>query len=349
MPPVFVLTKAGFPSPVSSSIKKDGTLIHRELDRPTELQKRIEGLHAPYDIGPEFCDFPIYGTDAILAVLRIPKEDAEQIGESHTRLLHSIIESTALAMERFESLQTQAKIREEAMQEHYRGNLLRAISHDLRTPLSGIMGTSEMIMDMTPKKDLRYELAKGIYKDADWLHSLVENILNLTRLQDGGFALYKELEAVEEVVGVAVKVIEKRFPQREITLSMPDMILMVPMDARLISQVLVNLLDNAVKHTPDHEEIRLSVSRDSRANLAVFVVEDNGRGIPEADLPYIFQQFYTTRGKSADAQRGVGLGLSICQSIVQAHGGQISAENKHGHGAKFTFTLPLEEQVHDKT
>lgn len=328
--------------------KTDGTQVHRELDHPIELQKRMEGLHLPYEIGAEFYEFPICGTKSILAVLRIPKADAQRINDSHTRLLHSIIESTALAMERFRSLQAQAKIRDEAMQEHYRGNLLRAISHDLRTPLSGIMGTSEMLMDMTQKEDPRYALAEGIHRDADWLHSLVENILNLTKLQDGCFVLYKELEAVEEVVGAAIMVIEKRFPEREISLSMPDMLLMVPMDAKLISQVLVNLLDNAVKHTPSDGEIRLSVSKDEQANIVSFVVEDTGSGIAEADFSYIFQKFYTTRGKSPDAQRGVGLGLSICQSIVEAHGGRIFAENGKSHGAKFTFTLPLGDESHDK-
>lgn len=337
----------GVPEPNFIQQKKNGSMIHRELNNPAELQMRMESLHTSYDIGKEFNDFPIYGTDAILAVLRIPNADAEQISESHTRLLHSIIESAAMAMERFKSLQTQAKIREESMQEHYRGNLLRAISHDLRTPLSGIMGTSEMLMGITQKEDLRYSLAEGIYKDADWLHSLVENILNLTKLQDGCFVLYKELEAVEEVVGVAVKVIEKRFPQREITLSMPDVLIMVPMDAKLISQVLVNLLDNAVKHTPEDGEIILSVRKDSRNNEVDFIVEDSGTGIPEADFAYIFQKFYTTRGKSPDSKRGVGLGLSICQSIVEAHGGCIFAENRKEHGAKFTFTLPLEVNAHD--
>ncbi len=333
--------ESGVPESTFIQQRSDGTQIRRELDHAIELQKRMEGLHMPYDVGNEFHDFPIYGTNGILGVLRIPNEAAEELTESYTRLLHAIIESMALAMERFRSLQTQAKIREEATQERYRGNLLRAISHDLRTPLSGIMGTSEMLMGMMQKEEPCYALAEGIYKDADWLCALVENILNLTKLQDGCLKLYKQPEAAEEIVGAALGVTEKRFPGREISVGVPDALLMVPMDARLISQVLVNLLDNAVKHTPADKEIRISVSKDEKENAARFVVEDRGCGIAEADFPYIFQKFYTTRGKSADAQRGVGLGLSICQSIVEAHGGRIFAENREDGGARFTFTLPL--------
>ncbi len=329
----------GEPEPTFIQQKSDGTQVRRELECGSEIQKRMEGLHTSFDAGKEFYDFPIYGSNTILAVLRIPKEAAEEISEAQTRLLHSIIESTALALERFQSLQSQAKIREEATQERYRGNLLRAISHDLRTPLSGIMGTSEMLMGMTDKEDPRYDMAEGIYKDADWLHALVENILNLTKLQDGRLTLYKQPEVVEEVIGVALTVMEKRFPDREISVTTPDDLLMVPMDARLISQVLVNLLDNAVKHTPAGKKIDISVSKEK--DEVRFVVSDQGYGIADEDLPHIFQTFYTTRGKSADAQRGVGLGLSICQSIVEAHGGYIVAENKEDGGARFTFTLPL--------
>lgn len=325
--------------------KQDGTQIHRELDHGQEFQKRMENLRSPYDIDHEFYDFPIYGANNILAVLRIPRDTAEQLTESHTRILHSIIESSALALERFRSLQMQARIREEATQERYRGNLLRAISHDLRTPLSGIMGSGEMLMGMTEKDDPRYALAEGIYKDADWLHSLVENILNLTKLQDGCLNLCKEPEPVEEVIGVAMTVMEKRFPGLEIAVTIPDTLIMVPMDARLISQVLVNLLDNAVKHTPNEKKISLCVSEDENNHEVIFTVSDNGCGIAEADFPYIFQKFYTTRGKSPDARRGVGLGLSICQSIVEAHGGRIFACNGEDCGAKFTFTLPLGDEA----
>lgn len=330
--------------------KNESEQVRRSVSDPDEIQHRIENLRTDYDAGEEFYDWPIYGSESVLGILRIPKERAEVLTDQQKKLLHSMIESTAMAMDRLRVIKERIRSREEATQERYRGNLLRAISHDLRTPLAGIMGTSEMIMDMTDKLDARYALADGIYKDADWLHALVENILSLTRLQDGRLTLHKEQEPVEEVIGAAVAAMEKRAPEREITVHIPDEILMVPMDARLIGQVLTNLLDNAVKHTQPEEEISVTVSEDSQQRLAIFTVADRGTGIAAQDLPNIFQMFYTTKGKGPDAKRGIGLGLAICESIVTAHGGTIRAQNQeNGKGAVFTFTLPLEENTDDQT
>ena len=326
--------------------KSEAEQIRRRVSDPAELQHRIENLRTGYIVGEEFYDWPIYGSESVLGILRIPKERAEALTDQQKTLLHSMLESTAMAMDRLRVMKERIRSREEAIQERYRGNLLRAISHDLRTPLAGIMGTSEMIMDMTDKSDARYALADGIYKDADWLHALVENILSLTRLQDGRLTLHKEQEPVEEVIGAAVAAIEKRAPEREIAVHIPDEILMVPMDAKLIGQVLTNLLDNAVKHTQPEEEISVTASKDPQQQMAVFAVADRGTGIAAQDLPNIFQMFYTTKGKGPDAKRGIGLGLAICESIVTAHGGTISAQNREdGKGAVFTFTLPLEENT----
>lgn len=324
--------------------KSETEQVHRKTESQDAIRHRMENLHSSCDMGDEFCDFPIYGSNSILGVVRIPKEAAEAMSDPQTKLLHSMIESTALAMDRFHSIQERMKSREETEQERYRGNLLRAISHDLRTPLSGIMGTSEILMSMTDKTDERYILAAGIYKEADWLHSLVENILNLTRLQDGKLTIHKEPEALEEVIGAAVLTIEKRAPEYEITVHIPDETLFVPMDARLITQVFVNLLDNAVKHTEKGKEIVVTAYGQPQEGQAVFSVMDTGTGIAEADLPHVFQMFYTTRGKQPDAQRGVGLGLAICESIIKAHGGTILARNREdASGAEIRFTLPLED------
>lgn len=324
--------------------KTESEQIRRSVSDPNSIRHRMENLRTDFDIGEEFYDWPIYGSESILGILRIPADRGEGLTEQQMKLLHSMIESTALAMDRLRAMKERIRSREEAVQEHYRGNLLRAISHDLRTPLAGIMGTSEMIMDMTDRADARFALTEGIYRDADWLHSLVENILSLTRLQDGHLVLHKQPEAVEEIIGAAVGTISKRAPEREITVQIPDDILMVPMDARLIGQVLVNLLDNAVKHTLPGQEISVTVAADARKEMAVFTVADRGTGIPEADLPHIFQMFYTTVGTGSDARRGIGLGLAICESIVTAHGGTIRARNRaDGIGAEFTFTLPIKE------
>ncbi len=316
--------------------------VRREVEDASALKYSIESLRSGYVKSDEFYDWPIYGRDTILGTLRIPKENAASMSEPQKRLLRSMIESTALAMDRFLSAQQQQKSREETIQERYRSNILRAISHDLRTPLSGIMGTSEMLMDMTDKDDMRYALAQGIHKDADWLHSLVENILSLTRLHDGRLTITKQLEAAEEVVGGAVNHIMKRYPEFEITVHIPDDVLMIPMDAKLIEQVLINLLENAIKHSSPDYEICISVSQ--KDTNAVFSVADLGCGIAASDLPNIFQMFYTTSSGAADGQRSVGLGLPICEAIVKAHGGTIEGHNRSsGRGSEFIFTLPKEE------
>ena len=317
--------------------------IHRGTENAEYIKNKTEGLHEGFYTDAEFYNWLIYGRDSLLGIIRIPSQTAVVMTDAQTRLLRAMIESTALAMDRFIAAQQRIKYRDETVQERYRSNLLRAISHDLRTPLSGIMGISEMMMDMSKQSDTHYTLAKQIHEDADWLHALVENILSLTRLQDGKLTLNKQPEAVEEVIGSAVHHIMLRSPNHEITVDIPNELFLVPMDAKLIEQVLINLLDNAIKHTPPGNEIRISVYNDERTRCAVFTVADSGEGIAEADMPNIFKLFYTTPVKHADAQHGIGLGLPICDAIIKAHGGTIKAQNrKDTQGAEFIFTLPME-------
>jgi two-component system sensor histidine kinase KdpD len=337
------LDENGKPEPTFIQQVSPGKQIRRESPDADALMQRIERLQTDYDIGEEFDDWPVYGRETMLGIIRIPKEAARLMNGSQTRMLRAMIESTALAMDRLRVTQQRLKSNEEMAQERYRGNLLRAISHDLRTPLSGIMGTSEMLLNITAGEDRRYSLIEDIHKDANWLHALVEDILSLTRLQDGKLALNKQEEAAEEVVGAAVRHILRHSPEHEIAVNVPDELLLVPMDAKLIGQVLINLLDNAIKHTPPQGEIGVSVTKDIEKNCAVFSVCDNGEGIAASDLPNIFQMFYTSRVRHSDAQLGIGLGLAICDAAVKAHGGSITARNRtDGPGAEVSFTLPLE-------
>lgn len=318
--------------------------IRREVDDPKAILHSMEGLRTGSTAGAEFHDWPIYGQESVLGMIRIPSEQAQLLDKSQMRLLRSMIESIALAMDRFKSAQERTRSREETEQERYRNNLLRSISHDLRTPLSGILGATEMLTNMTEKEDRRYTIVEGIRNDARWLYSLVENVLSLTRLQDEKRMINKQLEVVEEVLGGAVGYMSRRYPEYEIEAQAPDELLMVPMDAKLINQVLINLIDNAVKHTAPSGEISLSVRRDKQSNQAVFSIRDTGCGINPSDLPHLFQMFYTAHSHRSDSRLGIGLGLAICESIVKAHGGTIAAHNRtDGLGAEFIFTLPLEE------
>lgn len=231
--------------------------------------------------------------------------------------------------------------RKQVEQEQYRANLLRSISHDLRTPLMGIMGTSEMIIDMSEKQDPRRALAEDIYQDADWLHGLVENILGLTRLQDEKVNMNRNVEALEEILSSAVSHVEKSHPDYEINVSLPEEYIEISADARLLSQVFINLLDNAVKHTPKGKEIKVTV-RLRQDSYVEIVVSDTGEGIAEEDLPHIFELFYTSVKREADSRHGIGLGLAVSKLVVEAHNGTITAENrKDGTGAVFRVLLPV--------
>lgn len=326
----------------------EAEMIHRKVEDREALRFRMESLRTGVDINDEFYDWPIYGREKILGLIRIPKGNAEQFNAMQAQSLRSMIESTSLAMDRYWSAEERIQSREEIVRQRYRTNLLRSISHDIRTPLSGILGSAEILTGMTPPEDPRTEIIGGIRKDAEWLYFMVENILNLTRIQDGKLVLKKEPEAVEEVIGAACEHIAKRYPEYEVHAQIPEDLLMVPMDVRLIEQVLINLLDNAVKHTRPEEEIEIIAAKNSAAGQAEFTVRDGGTGIPEKDLPLLFQEFYTENNMKDAKTNGIGLGLAICKTVVEAHGGMISAGNRtDAKGAEFRFTLPLEDKVNE--
>ncbi len=317
--------------------------IHRTVPDTDEICGQFTDLRTEYSEDDEAYSYPVNGREKLLAVIRIDKRLPEQELQKKRKLLHSIIENVSMALERIEVMIERMRDRENMERERERANLLRAISHDLRTPLSGIMGTSEMLMDMTEKDDRRQELLREIYQDADGLKSLVENILSLTRLQDGKILIHKEMEAIEEVIGCAVAHVERSCPGREIQVEIPDDFKLVPMDAKLIEQVITNLLDNAVKHTKAGENITVLADYDEENVLVT--VQDEGEGINREDVPNLFRIFYTSKTRSSDVKRGIGLGLTICETVVKAHGGTITGRNRtDGKGAEFIFTLPLKKE-----
>jgi two-component system sensor histidine kinase KdpD len=188
--------------------------------------------------------------------------------------------------------------------------------------------------------ETKEKLVANIQDESQWLIRMVENLLSVTRLDENAANLKKLPEAAEEVVAEAVGRIRKRFPTRVIDVSVPEDYLEVPMDATLIAQVLINLLENAAKFSPEQLPIEISLRRDG--GNAVFEVADHGKGIPEEELSTLFSGM--RHGEpSADSSRGMGIGLSICKTIVTAHGGQIGVENRPEGGAVFRFTLPLAE------
>ena len=239
-------------------------------------------------------------------------------------------------------IKRQEQLRMETEREAMRANLLRAVSHDLRTPLTSIVGSTSAILENDERLDpaQKRALLRSVHDEAQWLVRMVENLLSITRMSGSETQLNKELEAAEEVLASVADKFQRRFGGIQLELKAPEEPLFVPMDAILIEQVLMNLLENAAYHGKS-SQIRLSAGRS--ADAAVFTVQDNGGGIPDEILPGIFSSGQRSRTHPSDNRRNMGIGLSVCRSIVKAHGGAMSAANAPEGGAVFCFTLPIEE------
>ena len=245
-------------------------------------------------------------------------------------------------------IKQQEKVKAEAEKEKMRGNLLRAVSHDLRTPLTSIIGATNAVLDneQSLEPQTKTKLMQDVREEAQWLLGVVENLLMVTRISEGPADLHKDMEAAEEIISAAVQKFHKRFPVLNVQVSAPQELLMVPMDAILIQQVLLNLLENAAVHGRTVTEIQVRVIR--RENDALFQVFDNGAGISREAMPKLFEGYFTHDDHNqSEGRRNMGIGLSVCMAIVRAHGGSMSAENRPTGGALFQFTLPLEAQEYD--
>lgn len=229
----------------------------------------------------------------------------------------------------------------QAEKETMRANLLRAMSHDLRTPLTTIIGSSaaylEQENEMSPEE--KRKLIHNIEEDAQWLLNMVENLLSVTRIQDdkGITTVTKTDESLEEVISEAVRRFHKRFPGVTVQVHVPESFIMVPMDAMLIEQVINNLLENAHFHSGSEKPIELKVRTENE--VLYITIKDHGKGIDPKRLPTLFDGGGVNTNESGDSHKGMGIGLSICKTIINAHGGTIQAAN-HADGAMFTFTLP---------
>ena len=225
--------------------------------------------------------------------------------------------------------------------ERLRSALLTSVSHDLRTPLAAITGAATTILESGARLDARVqqELLESVRDEAERLNRLVQNLLEMTRLESGALGLSRDWHPLEEVVGAALARLARGLASRRVAVNVPAELPLVAMDDVLIEQVLVNLLDNAVKYTPPDSPIRIIASATDRA--VTVEVADHGPGLRPGEEDKVFEKFY--RGQPAGG-RGAGLGLAICQGIVKAHGGRIWAQNLPEGGVSFLFTLPLGEK-----
>ena len=236
-------------------------------------------------------------------------------------------------------IKRQEDLRIEAAREKMRANLLRSVSHDIRTPLTGIVGATNVLLEQDGglTQEQRQQLLRSTNEDAQWLIRIVENLLSITRISSEEAKVKKEPEPAEEVIESAVAKTHKHYPEVDILVHLPAELMMVPMDPLLMEQVLVNLMENAVIHGETHH---IDVTLSSEGNCAVFTVADDGRGIPQHLLPRLFDGSARS-DRSSDGKRSMGIGLSVCRTIVLAHGGVIRGDNRQEGGAVFTVTLPM--------
>jgi two-component system sensor histidine kinase KdpD len=283
---------------------------------------------------------PLQAAQYIVGVLGVGRDkDAGALTSEQWRLLESFAHQGAQALHR-------VQLAKEARQAHLlreteklQTALLNSISHDLRTPLASITGALSSLRNDAAFLDetARSVLINTAWEQADRLNNLVGNLLQMTRMEAGGMKVKPELCDVQDMIGVALAQLDSRLDERPINIEIPDNLPLVPLDMVLMVQVLVNLLDNALKYSPPQEPVTI------RANLVepelVLQVIDMGPGIPEPELERIFGKFY--RLEHPEGVGGTGLGLSISKGIVEAHNGRIWAENRNGGGAMFSLAVPL--------
>jgi len=241
-------------------------------------------------------------------------------------------------------LKQQEKLKAEAETERMRGNLLRAVSHDLRTPLTSICGSCSAIMenyDQIPR-ERQLKLLGDMQSDAQWLTRMVENLLSVTRVDADRVRLAKNSTVLEELIDAVLVKFYKHYPDQQVHVQIPTEFLSIPMDPMLIEQVLMNLLENAVFHAEGMENLWLRVEQ--QGTEAVFYVEDDGCGISRERMPKLFSGLSDREDFVEKGRSNMGIGLSVCRTIIKAHGSDIHAENRPGGGARFSFALEMEEK-----
>lgn len=269
--------------------------------------------------------------------------DKKPLDSFENSILLSILGECALALENEKNAREKAEAALLAQKEQLRANLLRSISHDLRTPLTSISGNASNLLSNGEKFDAetKKQLYSDIYDDSMWLINLVENLLSITKIEEGKLNIRLSTELLDEVVAEALQHISRKKTEHKICFQPSEDFILVKMDARLIIQVIINIVDNAIKYTQQGSTIQITTEK--RENKAVVRIADDGPGIPDDMKSLVFEMFYSGAKSIADSRRSLGLGLSLCKSIVTAHGGELKLTDNIPHGAVFTFSLPTEE------
>lgn len=267
---------------------------------------------------------------------------ADTVLSENELLIHAVATQIGIALDREYIYKERETIRVAMEREKLRSTLFRTIAHDLRSPLTVLSGSSSFLTDSFDSLTVseQKELAKNISEEMIWLTNLVENILNMTRIDESHLVLYKDYEVVDDVVGEALSHMQKLLAGRVFTTQLPAEVITVQMDGKLIAQVIINLLENAIRHTDSGAAIALTVTAEN--GYAVFTVSDTGPGVDPSVKDSLFERFVRSEKNVEDGRHGMGMGLVICRAVVEAHGGRIWVDKNIPTGSKFSFSLPME-------
>ena len=297
--------------------------------------------------GREYQEMNISVGDTGYGTLLVRKKETEP-DAFEANMTDSILSEYALAVENMRVHREKEEAAIRIRNEQFRSNLLRSISHDLRTPLTSISGNASNLLTSGEEFDAetRNMLYSDIYDDSRWLTNLVENLLSLSRVEDGNIPMNLQVELLEDVVDEALQHVDRHRAEHSIIVNLPEDPVLVLADARLVAQVLINLVNNAIAYTQPGSEI--TISAEEKVRDVEITVSDNGPGIPDGEKEKVFDMFYSGTGRKPESRRSVGMGLALCRAIVQAHGGEIWLRDNVPAGASFTFTLPRSEvNIHE--
>lgn len=301
--------------------------------------RRSAGLGTDTLPGAEALYLPMVASSGVVGVVGVHPENAEaSFDPEDTHFLESFVNQTAMAMERIMLAKEVQEEHLKAEAQNVRNTFLSSVSHDLRSPLAVVAGAASTLLekDASLDRQSRLELLHTIHEETDRLERIIRNVLNLTRLESGAIAVRKEWQPLEEIIGVVLNRFSDRLAGRTLELKIPPDLPLLPFDTLLMEQVLSNLMENALRHTPTGTPVEINVTQ--QKSDVMIEIADRGPGIPDNEEKAIFSKF--TRG--TNTKMGAGIGLSICRVIVEAHGGHIWAENRPGGGAAFKFIIPVE-------
>lgn len=330
------------------NLSHDSLITSRRDDNEAEiaqwvfLKQTVAGSHTEKYSKAKSLYYPICINGYCYGVIVIYL-NGESLEPFEYSVFSSIIGECALALEGLRNAAEKEQAAIAVRNEQLRSNLLRSISHDIRTPLTSISGNASNLLTHYEQLDTETlkQIFSDIYDDSEWLIDLVENLLSISRIENGQMDIHPSLEVINDVIKEALRHIDKNASKHHIIVCPSSAVLIAKIDARLITQVLINLINNAVKNTQIGSEI---IIKSEQADRYIYVhVDDNGPGIPDSMKPHIFEMFYTGQNKVSDGRRSFGLGLALCKSIVEAHGGTITLTDNDPSGCCFTFSLPAEE------